>query len=95
MTKAFILEFLKTHKEELARRYGVEKIGLFGSYAKDVQHEDSDIDIAILSNKKDFFLREELRERLQEAFGAPVDLGYLDSFRSFYKDRVEREIVYA
>ena len=35
---------------------------LFGSYAKDSAHKDSDIDIVIESTKKDFFLRDDLRE---------------------------------
>lgn len=47
MTKQIILDFLSSHKEELAQKYGVTKIGLFAcSYARDEQREDSDIDMA-------------------------------------------------
>ena len=94
MTKEYILDFLKAHKEEFKKKYHVDNIGLFGSYAKGLQHSNSDIDIAIVSQKKDFFLREDLREFLEAHFHIKVDVGYADSFREFYKKRIEDEIIY-
>lgn len=95
MDKTIVLNFLRAHKDELALKYGVEKIGLFGSYAKDQQHDGSDIDLAILSNNKDFFVREDLREYLEKNLGVPVDVGYIDSFRSYYREQIDKEIIYA
>ena len=34
MTKDEIMSFLVSHKQELRERYGVTRIGLFGSYAR-------------------------------------------------------------
>jgi predicted nucleotidyltransferase len=45
-TKDYILHTLKTHKAELAK-FGIQNIGLFGSYARDEQSKNSDIDILI------------------------------------------------
>jgi predicted nucleotidyltransferase len=42
-----ILEYLKAHKQEMKQLYHLEKIGLFGSFAKDTQHFGSDIDLLI------------------------------------------------
>jgi len=42
-----IIMFLQTHKDEMAQRFGVVSVGLFGSYARGEAREDSDIDIAI------------------------------------------------
>ena len=95
MTKTYILNFLKEHKNELRKKYGLIEIGLFGSYAKGTQNEDSDIDLAIVAEKKDFFIRDDLREFLEEHFKIPIDIGYLDSFRDFYKRKIEKEIIYA
>lgn len=95
MDKTIVLNFLRAHKDELALKYGVEKIGLFGSYAKDQQHAGSDIDLAILSNNKDFFVREDLREYLEKNLGVSVDVGYIDSFRSYYREQIDKEIIYA
>jgi len=94
MDKAYILNFLKTHKEELKARYGLLDIGLFGSYALDSADENSDIDIVIKSVKKDFFIRDDLREYLEKNFKKPVDIGYIDSFRKYYRDKIEDEIIY-
>lgn len=94
MTKEYILNFLKTNKQLLNDKYNVTKIGLFGSYAKDLANENSDIDLAILSTKKDFFLREDLREFLESNFHLKVDIGYIDSFREYYKEKIEKELIY-
>lgn len=45
-TKAFILNTIRTHKAELFK-FGVLNIGLFGSYVRDEQSVQSDIDILI------------------------------------------------
>ena len=95
MTKTIILNFLKEHKDELEEKYGLTKIGLFGSYAKGTANEHSDIDLVIVTKKKDFFLREDLKDFLEKSFNLPVDIGYLDSFRDFYKSKIEKEIIYA
>jgi len=94
MTKAEILSALKAHKEELAERFYVSKIGLFGSYATGHADEKSDIDLLIESGKKDFFLREDLREYLESLLGKRVDVGYAESIRRFYKERIDNEIIY-
>lgn len=94
MTKEYILDFLKENKKLLEEKYNVTKIGLFGSYAKNNETPESDIDIAILTSKKDFFVRDDLREFLESNFHKSVDVGYIDSFREFYKDKISKEIVY-
>ena len=94
MTKTYILDLLKAHKKELKKRYGLIEIGLFGSYSKDQADENSDIDIVIKSEKKDFFIREDIREYLEKYLHKPVDVGYLDSFREYYKHKIEKDIIY-
>ena len=94
MTKEYILDFLRTNKQLLNEKYSVTKIGLFGSYAKGMANENSDIDLAIVSSKKDFFLREDLREFLESNFHLKVDIGYIDSFREYYKEKIEKDLIY-
>ncbi len=45
--KTNILNYLKEHYSEFKNKYNVEKIGLFGSYARDEATENSDIDIFV------------------------------------------------
>ena len=67
MTKIEILNYLTAHKTEFKEQFGVIRIGLFGSFARDEQNEDSDIDLAIEVEKdkkslKNFLgLKENLR----------------------------------
>jgi len=96
MTKAFILDFLSSHKDELAQKYGVTKIGLFGSYARDEQREDSDIDIAVeMSNEKKslrtFF---GLKNEMELAFGKKIDLGIESTLKPIAKEYILKEIIY-
>lgn len=47
-----IIKIIKKYIEDVKLIYNVEAIIIFGSYAKGMENEDSDIDIAIVS--KDF-----------------------------------------
>ncbi len=55
MNKNEIIAFLKAHKEEMRQKYGVNKIGLFGSCVRDEAQEDSDIDIAVEMDERHIF----------------------------------------
>ncbi len=48
MTKETILNYLKTHKQNFQKKYGIVTLGLYGSYARDSATKDSDIDIFYL-----------------------------------------------
>jgi predicted nucleotidyltransferase len=43
MTRDEILDFLRQHKQEMHDRFGVIKIGLFGSYVRGDAREDSEV----------------------------------------------------
>lgn len=45
-TKDYIISKLKTHKSELSK-FGIRNVGLFGSYLRNEQSTDSDIDLLI------------------------------------------------
>ena len=42
-----ILTFLLQNRALLTNQYNVEKIGIFGSFARNEQREDSDIDLIV------------------------------------------------
>ncbi len=47
LTREKIIKVLKKELPYLKDRYGVEKIALFGSFAKGIQGKKSDIDILV------------------------------------------------
>ena len=45
-----IMEIVQKYVEKVCEKYQVKAIILFGSYAKGTEHEDSDIDIAVITD---------------------------------------------
>ncbi len=45
-TKDYILSTIRSHKTELTR-FGIRNVGIFGSYVRNEQSKESDIDILI------------------------------------------------
>ena len=50
-----ILDRLRAYKEQSADKYGIEKLGLFGSVARGEQDDKSDIDIIIKMERPSLF----------------------------------------
>ncbi len=96
MTRNEILDFLKTHKDELRQTYGVQEIALFGSYARETAREDSDIDIAIelAIEKKTLTNFFGLKRYLEQYLGKPVDLGIASTMKLVVKKLAQKEMLY-
>ena len=95
MQKEEIMHFLRQNKQMLQRQYHIERIGLFGSFARDEAHEKSDIDLVIVSPKKSFRNRYNLKYFLEQHFKRDVDIGYLEALHPFVRKQIQNEIVYA
>lgn len=96
MKKEDILDFIKLHKQELSTRFGVVKIGLFGSYARDEQGEDSDVDVAVeLDSPNTFRSFFGLKAYLEDNLHKKIDLGIESVLKPAIKDQILREIIYA
>jgi predicted nucleotidyltransferase len=71
----------------LCRRFGVLRLDLFGSAARDQLQSDSDIDLVVTFSESDQGLFDRyfaLREALQELLGRPIDLVTDESIRNPY-----------
>ena len=90
-----ILDRLRAYKEQSADKYGIEKLGLFGSVARGEQDDKSDIDIIIKMVRPSLFRCAGIREELEKIFRRKVDLITLHEnlFRGF-RQNVENDAVY-
>ena len=94
MTKEQIINYLRTHKNEFMQKYNVEKIGLFGSYARDEAKEDSDIDIFV-KMEPDFFKLIGLKQQIEDYFNTKVDIVRLrDKMNEALKHRILKDGIY-
>ena len=96
VNKITIINFLRSHKDEMHEKFGLVKIGLFGSYARGEEREDSDIDLAVeikSSNKfRSFF---GLKAYLEDGLQKKIDMGIESSIKPIVQQYIEKEIEYA
>ncbi|HOT47210.1 MAG TPA: nucleotidyltransferase family protein [Spirochaetota bacterium] len=90
-----ILSVLQNNAEDLKIRFGVEKIGLFGSYARDDQSENSDIDILVQFSEASFDHYMDLKFYLEKLYNHPVDLVLFDSIKPRMKPYIMDEVRFA
>lgn len=96
-TKGEILDFLIQNKQYFRDRFGVIKIGLFGSYAKDEQIDGSDIDLIVEFEKNTpnlFDVKNELKSYIREKFNIHVDIAREKYLKPIYKDSILKETIY-
>jgi len=96
LAKVELVGYFIEHKQEFADSYGVIRVGIFGSAARDELQEDSDIDIAIemipeKKNLRNFFGFKRLHE---QQFGRTVDLGIESTLKPVVRASIRKEIVY-
>ncbi|AKE65915.1 hypothetical protein MYAER_3577 [Microcystis aeruginosa NIES-2549] len=89
-----ILEHLRTLKPELEERYAIDRIGIFGSVAREETRPTSDIDIVVCM-PPNLLKRVRLKAELENLFGREVDvIRYRDSLNPYLKARIDREAIY-
>jgi len=89
-----VIEALKKHEREIKEKYGVRRIGVFGSYVRGEQGEKSDIDILVEFDKPTFDNFINLSLYLEELFGRKVDLVTIKGLSPYISPIVEKEVVW-
>ena len=91
-----VLARLRSLKEELADRYDVREIGIFGSVARGENDAKSDIDLLVeFGPHADLITYIGLWQFLEESFGEKIDLVSKGGLRRELWDTVMRDVVYA
>nr|WP_297399318.1 nucleotidyltransferase family protein [uncultured Marinobacter sp.] len=94
MDKKRALELLTSSKPELQARYGVTRLALFGSTARDTATSNSDIDVLVAfdgpATSKRYF---GVQFYLEDLLGCPVDLVTEKALRPELRPYIEREQV--
>lgn len=92
MQRQHVLELLARSKPQLEAEYGVTRLALFGSTARDCATEHSDVDILVAfdgpSTSKRYF---GVLFFLEDLFSCPVDLVTEKALRAELKPFIEKE----
>lgn len=97
ITKTEIVAFLSENKKQLFSEYQLVKIGLFGSFSKNVATKDSDIDLIIefepntknLSDKKS-----KIKSLVKRKCNREVDLYREKYIKPYFKAQILKSVIY-
>ena len=94
MRKQEALQLLAEHKAEMARRFGIAELALFGSTARDEARDGSDIDVMVSfderSTAKRYF---GVQFYLEDVLGCPVDLVQEGVIRPELQPYIEKDLI--
>ena len=85
---------LKKYKKKIEKDYAVEKIGIFGSYAKGKQTKSSDVDILVQFKHPTYDNFIELAFYLEKLYGKKIDLITVKGLSPYILPSVEKEVIW-
>ncbi|PSO49825.1 MAG: nucleotidyltransferase [Cyanobacteria bacterium SW_9_44_58] len=92
LTQEQLIKQLQKEYPHLVTEYGVKNVGIFGSYAKGIPTETSDIDLIIEFEYPIGFKFIELVEYLENVFGKKVDILTPAGIQAMRLDQVAQDI---
>ena len=92
-TKDEVLRILRHEKPELVRCYGVKRLALFGSYARDDQREDSDVDVLVEVDPSIGLDFVDLPDRIERALGVRAEVVSRRAIRPRYWEVIKEDLI--
>lgn len=91
------LLLLRQHEAELKQKFGIAKIGIFGSFARREERPDSDVDVLVTfqKGKKTFDNFMGTKFYLEDIFKRKVDLVTDAALKPLIRDPILKDVVYA
>ena len=94
-SKTEILNLLSLYKPTAQQKYGMTRIGIFGSVARGEQTEDSDIDVCYEGKAPSLITLDIIQTELEQLLEAKVDLIRVrDNMNSLLRQRIIRDGIY-
>jgi predicted nucleotidyltransferase len=95
--QATIKQFLQTLNQQLpllTERYNVQTLGIFGSYIRQEQRPESDVDVLVTFTEAPSLLKFlALENYLTDLLGVKVDLVMQDALKPYIGKRILQEVV--
>ncbi len=95
MDRNNVVNIISQFKAENLNKYGIKKIGIFGSAALNSASPTSDIDVVVELEKPDMFCLIGIKQDLEALLNMPVDIvRYRKSMNKYLKQRIDADAVY-
>lgn len=89
-----LIEMLQRHLPELKQRYHIKSLGLFGSYIRNEQTAQSDLDVLVEFDELPGLLAYvELQQTLSDLLQLPVDLVHRPDLKPHIGEHILAEVV--
>jgi len=88
-----ILTTLREQHELLSQRYPIQRLALFGSWARGDARDDSDVDVLVEVDPSIGLRFVDLGEELERALGRRVDLVSRRAIKPALWERIEPELI--
>ena len=90
-----ILKILQNWKPDAQTKYGLTRLGLFGSCARGQQREDSDVDVCFDGETPSLLTMARMEIELENRLGCPVQMTMLhDGLPEGLKNAIKRDVIY-
>lgn len=96
-TQKQILDFLSKNKKLLNNEFHISRIGLFGSYARNEQTDNSDLDLIVdfEENTNNLYdIKIELKKFFKDNLNVDVDICREKYIKPRYKNKIIKEAIY-
>jgi predicted nucleotidyltransferase len=90
-----VLEAVSQFRRDRQDEFGILRIGVFGSVARNEITDESDVDVVVELAQPDLLTLVGIKQELESLLQRSVDIvRYRDSMNAFLKRRIEQEAVY-
>jgi hypothetical protein len=91
----YAVNIISRFKVENLDRYGIKKIGIFGSLASNSADPPNDIDVVVELEKPDILCLIGIKQDLEALLKLPVDIvRYRKNMNKFLKKRIDNDAIY-
>jgi predicted nucleotidyltransferase len=95
MKRKDVLRVLARFRDLKQAEFGIVRIGVFGSVAREENTDASDVDVVVELGRPDLLALVGIKQELEEMLHQPVDVvRYRAGMSAYLKQRIEREAVY-
>lgn len=90
-----VIDILRRFKDENGASFSIERLGVFGSFARNTATDESDLDIVVVLPKQDLFNLIGIKQSLEDTFRRHVDVvSYRKQMNPFLKNRIDSEAIF-